>query len=222
MSADGDLALGVEATATLGADDERRVVDLFAANYRDADVDYLRESMRALRLIALARDGAAIVGFSLADNRRLDLPRLPNRVVRLAGLACVAPAYRRRRLMVALSSLTVRHDLGDDPGLVCGRMAHPATFRLMERLPTAVPRIGVPLTDWQREIGAAIAAAYGTRAFDPATFVCRGRGRPIGYPRIEIEATPDEWAQFRHVDRARGDALLGFAWLSPPPPGWEA
>jgi hypothetical protein len=216
----GDVAVRVEPTAALTPDDERQVVALFADNYRDADVDYLRESLRRLRLIALACHGAAVVGFSIADNRRLDLPRLPRQVVRLAGLACVAPEFRRRHLMVELSSRTVRHDLAEAPGLVCGRMAHPASFRLMERLPGAVPKIGVAPTAWQREIGQAVADAYGVREFDPATFVCRGRGRPIGYPRIEVEATAQEWAHFRHVDRDRGDSLLGFAWLGEPPPDW--
>jgi hypothetical protein len=215
-----DLVFRVEATERLAPDDERQALALFARSYREADLDYMRAAMQRLRTIALACHADRLVGFSLADTRRIDLPRLPDQVVRLAGLACVAPEFRRRHLMVELSRRTMRRDPLDDPGLVCGRMAHPATFRLMMQLPTAVPRIGVPPTAWQREIGQAVADAYGAREFDPDTFVCRGRGRPIGYPLIEIDATPDEWAHFNAVDRARGDSLLGFAWLRNPPPGW--
>lgn len=210
----GEVAVHVVETAALDRGEIDAVVALFAAGYRDADEEYLRAALHHLRLIALAHDGGTLAGFALADNRRLALPRLATpRVVRLAGLACVAPAYRRRHLMVAMTGLAMRHDLADDPGLACGRMAHPATHRLMAHLPGAVPRVGAVPTAWEREIGQAIATAYGVQAFDPETFVCRGRGRPIGYPRIDIEATPDEWALFRHVDRARGDSLLGFAWL---------
>ena len=56
--------------------------------------------------------------------------------------------------------------------------------------------------------------------FDPATFVCIGDGRPIGFPRIEFKVDPREWQIFESVDRSRGDALLAMAWLPSGPPGW--
>jgi hypothetical protein len=104
--------------------------------------------------------------------------------------------------------------------LNCGRMAHPASYRLMSRSPSAVPKRGVPPTLWQQEVGAAIAAAYGVEHFDPATFVCHGSGTPIGYPVIDIDAAPEEWEVFRPVNRDRGDSLLGIAWMGDPPAGW--
>ncbi|MFN8642099.1 MAG: hypothetical protein U0802_10760 [Candidatus Binatia bacterium] len=81
-----------------------------------------------------------------------------------------------------------------------------------------MPRPGTP-TPWQREVGAAIAAAYGAAAFDPATFVCRGRGTPIGWPVVEIEAMPEEWALFAPVDRARGVCSGSPGWANRSP-GW--
>src|SRR5690606_37909889 len=118
-------------------------------------------------------------------------PRLPDTVVRMAGIACVDAAYRRRGVMATLTGRAMLHALPERPALATGRMAHPATFRLMGHLPGAVPRVGLVPSDWHRAIGAALADAYGAMAFDPGTFVCRGRGRPIGFPRIAIEASAD-------------------------------
>ncbi len=83
-----------------------------------------------------------------------------------------------------------------------------------------VPRPGVRPTAWQREVGRAIADAYGEERFDPETFVCKGTGTPIGYPVIDFEVEPVDWEVFRHVDRERGDSLLGIAWMPGAPPGW--
>jgi hypothetical protein len=58
--------------------------------------------------------------------------------------------------------------------------------------------------------------------FDADTFVCSGRGRPIGHPVMDIEATPEEWKLFERIDRSRGESLLGMTWIREPPPGWEA
>jgi hypothetical protein len=85
---------------------------------------------------------------------------------------------------------------------------------------SGVPRPGVRPTAWQQEVGRAIADAYGEERFDPETFVCTGAGTPIGYPVIELEVEPVDWEVFRHVDRERGDSLLGIAWMPDAPAGW--
>lgn len=197
-----------------------QVFALFAAGYRDGDAAYLEASLERLRGVALALDGDMLAGFGLAAVRVLDLPRLPRTLVRMAGIACVAASHRRRHVMVQLMSHGLMREARGQRSLVTGRMAHPATFRMMTALPHAVPRLGVAPSPWHQEVGAAVAAAYGAPAFDPHTFVCRGRGAPIGYPAVEIEATPEERALFAPVDRDRGDSLLGFAWLGDPPPEW--
>jgi hypothetical protein len=207
--------------AAISPADERAACDLFARTYRDADLDYLRDALRRLRTIALARHAGELVGFALGESRQLDLPRLPAHTVRLAGLACVAPEVRRRGVMQALQERTFLAHPQGAAGLACGRMAHPATYRQMSRLPGTVPRLGVPPTRWQQEVACAIAEAYGVARFDPATFVCAGRGRPIGYPLMDIEASPDDWTLFERIDRDRGESLLGLCWLREPPPGWE-
>lgn len=215
-----DLAFSVVRTSMLSRDDEDALARLFAQTYRDADVDYLRDGLGRLDTIALAHHGGSLVGFALAEGRHLDLPRLGRQVVRLGGLACVAPELRRRGILRTLQERAFLAGPRDAPGLACGRMAHPATYRHLSRLPGAVPRIGVPPTPWQQEVGAAVAAAYGVARFDPETFVCAGRGRPIGHPLLDVEATPDEWALFERIDREKGESLLGMAWVRDVPAGW--
>lgn len=91
----------------------------------------------------------------------------------------------------------------------------------MSRNPVVVPKPGVPITAWQREVGRAIADIYGVQRFDEETFVVEGSGAPIGYPVMEIEVEPEEWVVFEHVDRDRGDSLLGLSWRPDAPPGWD-
>ena len=104
--------------------------------------------------------------------------------------------------------------------LSTGRMAHPASMRTMARNATVVPKPGVPITKWQREVGRAIADAYGVARFDDDTFVVHGSGVPIGYPVMEIEVEPEEWVVFERVNRDEGDSLLGLCWHPDAPEGW--
>ena len=143
--------------------------------------------------------------------RIVDFPRLPATTVALAGICCVAPQFRRRGIFGALEGLAMQAAgvTGQGRMLAVGRMAHPASMRTMSRNPVVVPRPGVAITAWQREVGRAIADLYGVERFDDATFVVEGGGTPIGYPVMEIEVEPEEWIAFEHVNRDRGDSLLG-------------
>jgi GNAT superfamily N-acetyltransferase len=219
-----DLHIAVLPTADLSLDDRDAILTLFRQNYREANAAYLERSLDALAFAAIARDpGGRPAGFALGEPRVIDLPRLPAQPVRLAGLCCVDPAFRRQGLFRRLeqAALSARTLPPAPRWLSAGRVAHPASFRGMSANPTVVPRRGWRPTPWQQQVGAAVAAAYGTREFDPETFVCRGTGTPIGWPVIEIVAAPEEWELFRQVDRSRGDSLLGIAWHPDGPPGWD-
>lgn len=65
-----------------------------------------------------------------------------------------------------------------------------------------------------------MAGAYGVEHFDPATFVCAGSGKAIGYPILDMDVEPEEWEVFAGVDRDRGDSLLGLCWVPDAPEGW--
>ncbi len=218
-----ELALRVVETGRVSEIDVERVKAVFAENYRDANIGYLEKSLGKLAFLAIAEDPTgAVAGFALGESRILDLPRLPESTVRLAGLCCVSMAFRRHGLFRRLEELAIAASKlpPAERQLSAGRMAHPGSFRGMARSPSAVPRRGMPPTEWQKEVGIAVAAAYGTPGFDPETFVCKGTGVPIGWPVIELETTDDEWDVFRPVDRAKGDSLLGIAWNPTAPTGW--
>ena len=166
-------------------------------------------------------EGDTPAGFSLGDMRVMDLPRLPQQQVTLAGICCIDPRFRRRGLFGALERAAIM-GAGIVAGgrmLSAGRMAHPVSFRVMNPA-TRIPRYGIKPTPWQRAVGQAIADAYGVPQFDPETFVCHGTGEPIGYPNIEMDVEPDEWRIFEHVNRDRGDSLLGLTWSPDAPEGW--
>ncbi len=222
---DADLSrfdIRVLATSEIDDPDRELMFALFDLTYRDANHAYLEKSFGRLRHVAIARCEGAPAGFSLGEMRVLDLPRLPQQAVGMAGICCVAPQFRRMGLFRALEQRAIAA-AGIRPAgrmLSCGRMAHPASMRLMARNPTVVPKPGVEPSEWQRAVGVAIAEAYGAREFDPRTFVYKGDGKPIGYPNIEIDVEPSEWRAFEHVDRDRGDSLLGVVWMPDAPPGW--
>ncbi len=212
----------VRESASISARHRELVVALFQANYRDANPVFVDKSLSVLGHVAFAYHEGEAVGFAMGESRMMDLPRLPEQIVNLAGLCCIAPAFRRRGLFGELARRAMARESPDDDArsLVCGRMAHPAAFRNMARSPSVVPRPGIRPTPWQQEVGQAIAGAYRVFDFDPETFVCIGEGRPIGYPRIEFDVEPQEWEAFAAVNRDRGDALLAIAWLPDSPPGW--
>jgi hypothetical protein len=210
-------------TDSLTTADRQLLAELFDASFRHANQAHLEKLLGQLRTVSVAVCDEKPAGFTLSDVRIMDLPRLPEQVVMLGGLACVAPEYQRRGLMIELAR---RNFIESTPrwserALFCVRYGHPAAFRtIVARNVSGVPRPGIRPTAWQQEVGRAIADAYGEERFDPETFVCIGAGTPIGYPVIDLEIEPLDWEVFRHVDRERGDSLLGIAWMPGAPPGW--
>ena len=206
----------------LSAAQREEILGLFEKNYRNANPAFLDKSLGRLRHVAIAYRDGVTAGFGIGESRVMDLPRLPDQVVMLAGLCCIALEHRRRGLFHKLEGLAAAATpVPEAPRrLLCGRMAHPAALRSFSSLAEVVPAPGVRPTALQQEVGRVIAEAYGVFDFDPETFVCVGNGQPIGYPNIEFEVEPQEWEVFGPVDRDRGDALLALTWLPTSPPGW--
>jgi hypothetical protein len=219
-----EFDFSVMSTADVTPVDRAFMHALFDTNYRRANHPYLDHSFEVLRFAALATMDGEPAGFALGDMRVVDLPRLPQQALAMAGICCVAPAFRRRGLFASLEQLAMS-GAGIVPAgrvLSAGRMAHPASMRTMARNASAVPKPGVAITTWQRAVGRAVATLYGTEQFDDETFVCHGKGTPVGYPVMELAVEPREWAVFEHVDRDRGDSLLGLGWRPDAPQGWDA
>jgi hypothetical protein len=197
--------------------------DLFDRNYQQANHAYLDQSLKKLRFTAMAFDGDLAVGFALGDAVRSELPKMDQRhCVALAGICCVSLDHRRQGLFSLLEIKSIRGSgefNGEERSLLCGRMAHPASFRTIRRFPSVVPQYGKVPTPWQKEVGLRVAELYGV-VLDPETFIVRGKGSPIGYPKIEIDVSKEEWLPFKGVNRDRGDSLLGICWVPDAPKGW--
>ena len=208
---------------SLTAAERQLLSELFDACFRNANQAHLQKLLGQLRTVSIALCDEKPAGFTMSDVRVMDLPRLPEQVVMLGGLTCVIPEFHRRGLMMELGRRNVIDSTPQwrERALICGRYVHPAVFkRVVASSESGVPKPGVRPTAWQQEVGRAIADAYGVEEFDPETFVCRGSGRPIGYPIIDLQVEPEDWEVFRHVDRDRGDSLLGIVWIPDAPGGW--
>jgi len=219
-----DIETRVVRTDAMEKGDLDLVHRLFDLSYRQANHSYLEKSFSRLRYIAIATVGEMPVGFAVADTIETNLPRMSGlQVVNLAGICCVAPEFRRMGLFRKLEGLAADASGISRAGkrtLICGRMAHPASFRTVSRTQAVIPKYGVPLSDWQKEIGLCVAGLYGVN-LDPEAMVVIGSGVPIGYPVIEQEVTEEEWLPFKAVNRDRGDSLLGITWNPDAPEGWQ-
>src|SRR5207244_3783843 len=131
------------------------------------------------------------------------------RVLAVGGLACVSDAVRRlgvwnqlrgegrRGVMNAVMAGDLK--VSGLATMGAARFATPASFRPWLNFRDLVPVPGVPITPAQARIGRAIAEWFGCDDFDDENFVCRGRGRPIGDPILDIEVEESEWERFRAV-----------------------
>jgi hypothetical protein len=208
-------------------DDLQAVHDLFDRSYEQANHEYLDHSLARLRQLGRAYKDGSLLGFALGDVVEAELPRLDGlQVLVLGGIGCVDPGRRRSGLFSHIANRTVLANgrlvavrAARRRVLACGRMGHPAGFRSLNRMPSVVPSESCPPSRWHLEIAAVVADLYGSR-LKPGSMVVEGSGRPIGYPRIEIDVEEEEWRVFENVHRDRGDSLLGLAWAPDAPDGW--
>ena len=109
-------------TADLTPREREIAIELFRANYREANVAYLEKSFGTLKHVAFALSGETPAGFALGETRIIDLPRLRGQSVALAGICCVAPEFRRRGLFGQLErAAMMASGIQQPPWLSCGR-----------------------------------------------------------------------------------------------------
>ena len=218
-----DVDIRVIKTEDLSNDELGMVHQLFDLSYRQANHSYLEKSFSKLKYMALAKIGKALAGFAVADTVKTPIPRMADpQIVSLAGICCVEPKYRRMGLFTKLEVTAA-----DGSGLLksakrllmCGRMAHPVSYRTIGKYPSAIPKYGVPLSDWHKDMGHKISELYGV-TIDSETLTVIGDGSPCGYTNIDCEVTDQEWLLFKTVNRDRGDTLLGIVWVPDAPEGW--
>ncbi len=201
-----------------------QILALFDAAYADANHSYLLSSFEVMNWIALAMYGPVLAGFAVGDAKFVDLPRMKALcLVATYGIGCIDENFRRMGLFTRLEKAVVRASgtfQVKSHCLHCGRTAHPATYRFFKNIGAGcLPEPDRPLSAWHTEMVETIAALYDTKVY-PGTCVVVGKGEPIGYPRISIEATNAELGLFENVDRDKGEALLAMSWSPDAPKGW--
>lgn len=214
----------VVSAATLRKEETKLVHQLYDESYQQANHAYLDKSLSKRNYIALALKGKKLAGFALANTIEATLPRMDEpQIITLAGICCIDAEFRRLGLFSNLEGLAAKASglrTSAKRILMCGRMAHPASFRGMSKLSTAIPKQGETLTDWQKEVALTVAELYRV-SIDPQTLVVKGAGEPIGYPNIDFDLAEEEWLPFQPVNRDRGDSLLGIAWIPDAPENWQ-
>src|SRR4030042_1176620 len=83
-------------TGSLTTADRQLLSEVFDACFRHANHAHLKKSLELLRYVSVALRDEKPAGFTLGDVRVMDLPRLGEQTVMIAGLACVAPGLQRR------------------------------------------------------------------------------------------------------------------------------
>jgi hypothetical protein len=198
--------------------------DVFSTTYRRADLAYLEEQVPYFDCVSMATIEGEPAGFVFFGSREAELPGLGLTNMVMGGLSCVKPEFRRMGVWDAMRFdpriQTFLIPPREMKGMSVGRMAHPGSFRGFSGLSGLTPAIGKAITPWQQDVGAGVALAFDIENFDPPTFVCRGRGRPLGEAFVNVEVSAEEWERFQNVDRSRGDTLLAIGFWPNPPDGW--
>lgn len=223
----GEIEIKIVRAPTMTDADRAAVFELFDASYRQANHPYLQRSIDRIGLLAIGFRHGCPCGFSLSNCRWMDLPAFQEeQLVVLHGMRCVNPDLRHHGLSTRLSRAVedemkrgIRSERPTpERELHCGRHGHAnGTGGGAKR--GSVPRAGRTPTPWQQGVGLAVAEAFGSN-LDPATFVCIGPGKPIGYPNEHFQATEAELQVWAPVNRDRGDNLLVMNWTPNPPTGW--
>ena len=220
----GKTEFATQSVHTLTEEQIDQVLALFDAAYDDADHSYLLSSFEVMGWIALATSGPMLAGFAIGDAKLVKLPRLEGPCpVAIHGIGCIDENFRRLGLFSRLEKAVVGASGALQPGcnhLHCGRTAHPATYRFLQNIGVGgLPDPGRVLSPWHTETVAAIAELYDATVY-PGTCIVIGKGKPIGFPRVHVEASEAELSLFKDVDRNRGDALLAMSWSPQAPAGW--
>ena len=180
------------------------------------EVGLLSKQVEAWVLVSLAREGAALKGFSFCT-----LERIGGTPSVLVGLASVKRTSRRDSVLRAIMTDQFRRAVlafPDEDVLVGTRFAAPSGFEAFRSLDDIVPRPDHRASGEERAWGRRLAKRFGidSSTYDDRTFVAKGDG---SYPlALDHEALKPEKLDprveelFAAVDAERGDSLIAFGW----------
>jgi hypothetical protein len=222
--------ISVRPCADLSSDERAEIHDVFAEAYRDADHGWLDRRLDGLGSVGVGWRDGRIAGFVASSAaQKIELPLIGEQRVTDGGVTCIRPNAQGTGLANAIGQEMIRTRPGGDPDIVVNHYATPVTLRAMfhigryqwpgNNIHEAAATLATP-THSQRLVGAALAQRGGAIDYDADHWVLRG-GQPAGESvtdPVDLEAEYDQL--FRHIDRSRGDTLLGVFWITQPPPQW--
>ena len=180
------------------------------------EVGLLSKQVEAWVLVSLAREGAALKGFSFCT-----LERIGGTPSVLVGLASVKRTSRRDSVLRAIMTDQFRRAVlafPDEDVLVGTRFAAPSGFEAFRSLDDIVPRPDHRASGEERAWGRRLAKRFGidSSTYDDRTFIAKGDGSfPLA---LDHEALKPEKLDprvdelFAAVDAERGDSLIAFGW----------
>ncbi len=180
------------------------------------EVGLLSKQIEAWVLVSLAREGAALKGFSFCT-----LERIGGTPSVLVGLASVKRTSRRDSVLRAIMTDQFRRAVlafPDEDVLVGTRFAAPSGFEAFKSLDDIVPRPDHRASGEERAWGRRLAKRFGidSSTYDDRTFIAKGDGSfPLALDHEALKPEkldPRVEELFAAVDAERGDSLIAFGW----------
>ena len=192
------------------------MADICADGPSRFEVGLLSKQVEAWVLVTLAREGAALKGFSFCT-----LERIGGTPSVLIGLASMKRTSRRDSVLRAIMTDQFRRAVlafPDEDVLVGTRFADPGGFEAFKSLDDIVPRPDHRASGEERAWGRRLAKRFGidSSTYDDRTFIATGDGSfPLALDHEALKPEkldPRVEELFAAVDAERGDSLIAFGW----------
>lgn len=192
------------------------MADICADGPSRFEAGLLSKQTEAWVLVSLAREGAALKGFSFCT-----LERIGGTPAVLIGLASIKRTSRRDSVLRAIMTDQFRRAVlafPDEDVLVGTRFAAPDGYEAFRNLVDIVPRPDHRASGEERAWGRRLAKRFGvdSSTYDDKVFVARGDGTfplALDHESLKPEKLDPRCEEFFvAVDADRGDSLIAFGW----------
>jgi len=192
------------------------MADMCADGPSRFEVGLLSKQVEAWVLVSLAREGAALKGFSFCT-----LERIGGTPSVLIGLASIKRTSRRDSVLRGIMTDQFRRAVlafPDEDVLVGTRFATPSGYEAFRSLDDIVPRPDHRVSGEERAWGRRLAKRFGidSSTYDDRSFVAKGDGTfplALDHESLKPEKLDPRFEEFfTPLDSARGDSVIAFGW----------
>jgi hypothetical protein len=192
------------------------MADMCADGPSRFEVGLLSKQVEAWVLVSLAREGAALKGFSFCT-----LERIGGTPSVLVGLASIKRTSRRDSVLRAIMTDQFRRAVlafPDEDVLVGTRFAGPSGYEAFKSLDDIVPRPDHRASGEERAWGRRLAKRFGidSSTYADRTFIAKGDGTfplALDHEALKPEKLDPAFEElFAEVAGERGDSLIAFGW----------